>query len=302
MSAVLVESGPDKGAPWHFGQPFKEQQALLEGRAWVDLSHLSVIAISGADRLRWLHDLTSQHLEALAPSTWMEALILDPQGHIEYQFLIVDDGTTSFLILDNQYKQPLIDYLTKMKFMLRVEVSDATADFALIRIPGAQTEIGGPFELVKRNNLHARAAELNSVATQAGIWANEALRVAQGRMRIGFETDHKTIPNEVGVLNKSVHMQKGCYRGQETVAKVFNLGQPPRRLVMLHLDGSEVDIPAQGSDVTLDGVKVGFIGTVARHYELGTIALALIKRNTPSDALLSASGIAASQHELASLA
>ena len=301
MSAVLIESGPDQGAPWHFGQPFKEQQALLDGRAFVDLSHLSVVAIAGEDRLRWLHDLTSQHLESLSPHTWMDALVLDPQGHIEYQFLVVDDGATSFLILDNHYKQPLIEYLTKMKFMLRVDVKDVSSDYALLRIPGELTEIGGPYQLVKRTELASRKKELSATSTEAGIWANEALRVAQGRMRIGFDTDHKTIPNEVGVLNKSVHMQKGCYRGQETVAKVFNLGQPPRRLVLLHLDGSEDVIPEQGSDVSLDGVKVGFIGSVARHYELGTIALALIKRNTPSDAILTASGIAASQHELASL-
>ena len=79
------------------------------------------------------------------------------------------------------------------------------------------------------------------------MWALEALRVAQGRARLLFEVHHKSIPNELGFLNNSVHMQKGCYRGQETVAKVFNLGQPPRKLVLLHLDGSMVAMPENGA-------------------------------------------------------
>jgi len=93
-------------------------------------------------------------------------------------------------------------------------------------------------------------------------------------------------------------MRKGCYPGQETVAKVFNLGQPPRRLVLLHLDGTEIDLPKHGDQIfTVDepDKPVGFIGTVARHYELGPIALGVIKRSTPEDALLSASGVRAAQ-------
>jgi folate-binding protein YgfZ len=122
--------------------------------------------------------------------------------------------------------------------------------------------------------------------------------VAQGRARLLFEVDHKSIPNELGFLNKAVHMNKGCYRGQETVAKVFNLGQPPRKLVLLHLDGSMVVMPENGAKL-FDGEKeVGFIGTVARHYELGPIALAVIKRNTPADCVLIADGVSANWAEL----
>jgi folate-binding Fe-S cluster repair protein YgfZ len=90
-------------------------------------------------------------------------------------------------------------------------------------------------------------------------------------------------------------MNKGCYRGQETVAKVFNLGNPPRRLVMLHLDGSAVVMPNPGTPVENDGVVVGFLGTVARHHELGPIALAVIKRTTPVEAVLTVAGVSAAQ-------
>ena len=94
-------------------------------------------------------------------------------------------------------------------------------------------------------------------------------------------------------------MNKGCYRGQETVAKVFNLGQPPRRLVLLHLDGSMVAMPEHGSKVFMEEKEVGYIGTMARHYELGPIALAIVKRNTPLDAVLISEGVNATQEELA---
>ena len=295
MSAVLVEAGPDKGSVWHLGDPVKEQRALEAATAWADLSHLEIIAVSGVDRLKWLHDLTTQFVSDLQPGVWMPGMILDAKGHVEFQFNIVDDGITTFLLLDPGYIDNLVEYLTKMKFMLRVEVHNVTQDYAVLRAPGVATEIGGPFALVPRNELDQMKKSFGEVATQVGTWALDAERVAAGRPRIGFETDHKSIPNELGVLNTAVHMKKGCYRGQETVAKIFNLGNPPRRLVMLHLDGSDVGFPAPHTKIENDGVVVGFIGTVARHHELGTIALAVVKRNTPVDATLMIDGIPASQ-------
>ena len=295
MSAVLVEDGPDKGAVWHFGEPTKEQRALEAGTAWADLSHLNIVAVSGADRLQWLHDLTTQFVSDLQPGVWMPSLILDAQGHVEFQFNLVDDGTTTFLVLDPGYVEKLVEYLTKMKFMLRVDVRDASSEFVVLRAPGVADAIGGPFALVPRDEVDHMKETFGGVATQVGTWALDAERVAAHRPRIGFETDHKSIPNELGVLNTAVHMKKGCYRGQETVAKIYNLGNPPRRLVMLHLDGSDVGFPAAGTKVENDGVVVGFIGTVARHHELGTIALAIVKRNTPPDATLKVDGIPANQ-------
>jgi tRNA-modifying protein YgfZ len=225
----------------------------------------------------------------------MPSMILDAQGHVEFQFNLVDDGTTTYLVLDPGYVEKLVEYLTKMKFMLRVDVRDASSEFVVLRAPGVADSIGGPFALVPRDEVDQMKETFGGVATQVGTWALDAERVTAHRPRIGFETDHKSIPNELGVLNGAVHMKKGCYRGQETVAKIYNLGNPPRRLVMLHLDGSDVGFPAAGTKIENDGVVVGFIGTVARHHELGTIALAMVKRNTPIDATLSVDGIPASQ-------
>ncbi|MFM8405552.1 MAG: YgfZ/GcvT domain-containing protein, partial [Actinomycetota bacterium] len=290
MTAVFVEEGLDKGAIWHFGEVAKEQRALAEGKAWADLSHRSVMEISGQDRLMWLHSLTTQHLEKLEPGVWKEALILDPHGHVEQQISLVDDGTSTFLHLDREYAPALLDYLVKMKFMLRVDVKDVSDAYAIIKAPGKSDDIGGPYALVPRTELSATTAAFASANLQVGIWAIEAERIAQGRARIGFDVDYKSIPNELGLLNKAVHMNKGCYRGQETVAKVFNLGHPPRRLVLLHLDGSSVDIPSHGDAVMYEGKEIGFVGSIARHYEFGPIALAVIKRMTPADAVLEVKG------------
>ena len=143
-----------------------------------------------------------------------------------------------------------------------------------------------------------RSDAITESGMQVGTWALEAERVAAKRARLLFETDHKSIPNELGFLNTAVHMRKGCYPGQETVAKVFNLGQPPRRLVLLHLDGTEMDLPKTGDPVFAEEDRekqIGYIGTVARHYELGPIALAVIKRNVSADISLVSNNVLASQ-------
>jgi hypothetical protein len=127
----------------------------------------------------------------------------------------------------------------------------------------------------------------------AGVWAFEAHRVVHRipalRPRLGVDTDERTIPHEVGWIGGptegAVHLDKGCYRGQETVARVHNLGRPPRMLVLLHLDGS-VDRPATGDPVLAGNRAIGRLGTVVDHVDLGPVALALVKRGLPVDTRL----------------
>ena len=298
MSAVLVESGPDLGAIWHFGEPNKEQKLLVAGTGWADLSHRGVISVSGEDRLSWLHSLTTQNVENLTPGLWVSGLILDAQGHIVHQIYLVDDGSVTWIHTEAEKTASLLEFLNKMKFMLRVDVLDRSSEYSVLRAPGTPDAIGGPYALVAKEELEETIAAFNQVHTQVGMWALEAERVAAGRARLLFEVDHKAIPNELGFLNNAVHMKKGCYPGQETVAKVFNLGQPPRRLTLLHLDGSAVDLPSKGDAVLWGEKEVGFIGSVARHYELGPIALAVIKRNVPLEEQLVAGGVAAAQESV----
>ena len=140
------------------------------------------------------------------------------------------------------------------------------------------------------------AGKLAETYPVAGLWAFEAARIAAHVARPGLDTDHKTLPHEIGLIESAVHLNKGCYRGQETVARIHNLGHPPRRLVFLHLDGSADRLPAHGSPLTLeDGTQVGFVGSAARHFELGPIGLGLVKRSVDVNAPLLADGVAAAQ-------
>jgi tRNA-modifying protein YgfZ len=305
MTAVLIDSGIDAGAPWHFGDPMREQRLLDSGDGAVDLSHRGVVTVRGPDRLSWLHSLTTQHLEALEPGVGVTSLVLSPQGHIEHVLYGVDDGETFWAHTEPGAAGPLTAWLDRMRFLMRVEVADRTDAYAAIWTAGslrhddhlARTgadSLGGRELFVPRERL---SAVLENVP-RAGMWAYEARRIAAGVPRIGLDTDHRTIPNEIGLLGVAVHLDKGCYRGQETVARVHTLGRPPRRLVRLLLDGSVDALPQPGTVVELDGRPVGFVGSSARHFELGPIALGLVKRNVDPEAPLLVAGIAASQEAL----
>ncbi|WP_084964137.1 YgfZ/GcvT domain-containing protein [Thermoactinospora rubra] len=282
LPGAVAADAPDADVAAHYGDLYSEQRALAKGEAIVDRSNREVVRVAGADRLKWLNDLSSQKLADLRPGVWTQTLILDAQGRVEHHLTLVDDGEAVLAHVEPGTSAALIDYLDRMRFMLRVEVSrvedlavlsTATEDFLVPRaeLPG---HMGRPL---------------------AGLWAYEALRIERHEPRLGFETDHKTIPHEVGWIGSAVHLNKGCYRGQETVARVHNLGHPPRRLVFLHLDGSVDVLPPHGAPVTHDGQEVGTVGSSARHHELGPIALAVVKRTVPVDATLLAGGVAATQ-------
>ncbi|MEU3614307.1 folate-binding protein [Streptomyces sp. NPDC006872] len=308
LPGAVPAEGVDEGVAGHYGDLFREQRALADGTGFVDLSHRGVVTVSGEDRLSWLHLLLTQHLTDLPVGEATEALILSAHGHIEHALYLVDDGETVWAHVEPDTQEALIAYLESMKFFYRVEVADRTADTAVVHLPAGSIAPVPPGVVVRETaygrDLFLPRADLEAYAGQAGppvgILAHEALRVEQHRPRLGFETDHRTIPHELGWIGTAVHLQKGCYRGQETVARVQNLGKPPRRLVFLHLDGSEVYLPAAGTELRVadedpDGRKIGFITTSARHHELGPVALALVKRNVPLDAPLVAGTTAAAQ-------
>jgi tRNA-modifying protein YgfZ len=288
---------PDELVAAHYGDPLREQTFPA---GLVDRSHREVVTVTGPDRLSWLHTLTSQHLSDLAPGVGIEALILSPHGHVEHHLSIVDDGETTWLDVEPGTAAALVDYLERMRFMLRVEVArDARALLTAVGAAGdAALAVDQPVSrrmpwgvdlLVDRSRVDEVVAALG--VPLVGHSAFEAARVAARRPRLGFETDHRTIPNELPWLQTAVHLNKGCYRGQETVARTHNLGRPPRRLVLLHLDGA---LPERGAPVQAQERTVGWVGTAAYHAELGPIALAVIKRNVPDEQPLVAGGIAAS--------
>ncbi|HYN57420.1 MAG TPA: folate-binding protein [Motilibacterales bacterium] len=309
----------DEPVPWHYGDPLGEQRDLAAGVGVVDLSHRDILEVSGPDRLSWLHSLTTAHLLGLAAGQSRLVLILSPHGHVEHELHLVETGDTVLVTVEPGTGEALRAYLDSMRFMLRVEVT-ARADLAVVWEPtpmpdpsghpswlvpgdywigGEPTPSGsdrggdatryaptrpagfpGREVLLPREGVAARMEGGRPV----GTWALEALRVAAAVPRLGSETDHRTLPHEVGWIGAGVHLAKGCYRGQEAVARVHNLGRPPRRLALAHIDGSEGVLPAHGDAVFVGERVVGWVGTAAQHHELGPIATVLLKRSTDPQA------------------
>ncbi|MGZ4617461.1 MAG: CAF17-like 4Fe-4S cluster assembly/insertion protein YgfZ [Frankiaceae bacterium] len=327
-TGAVAADPPDAGVAAHYGDPLREQRRLAESAAVVDRSHRGVLRVGGPDRLSWLHSLTTQHLEALAPWSATQALVLSPHGHVEHDLRVCDDGEVTWLDVEPGTAAGLLAFLESMRFLLRVEPRDVTAQWAVLSAAGAdlpgRLELPAPGRARRDGELLIRRpapgdpaqptavdllvprAEFPAVADRlaplAGVGAYEALRVAAGAPRLGRDTDHRTIPHEVGWLPTAVHLEKGCYRGQETGARVHNLGRPPRRLVLLHLDGSTGQLPAQAAAVSWQGRVVGFVGTAAWHYELGPVALAVVKRAVPDGASLDVDGYPALVEPLPGLA
>jgi folate-binding protein YgfZ len=312
--------GRDRGVPWHFGDPLREQRRLATAAGVVDRRNRDVLIVPGEDRLGWLHSICSQHVSALGDGDATEALVLSPHGHVEQHWQVTELGGQVWIDTEPGAAGEVLAYLQKMRFLKRVEPADVSAEWAVLSLVGPQTAAvlaaaglpvpeaagravaapdGGfvrrmPWPGADAADLLVPAGRADDViealvtagAARAGLWAFEALRVADRRPRLGLETDHRTIPHEVGWIGPAVHLDKGCYRGQETVARVQNLGKPPRRLVLVHLSGESDNLPEPGTAVEVDGRTVGFLGTALHHFELGPVALAVVKRALPDEAVL----------------
>ena len=307
----------------HLGNPLAEQRALATGAAIAPLGDRTVLAVPGEDRLSWLDSLTSQSLTMLRPGESTELLVLDPQGHVEHAASVIDDGETTWLIVDRADAEGLLAWLRKMRFRLRVDPRDASDEYAVfggtaealaVLAPAAPAgvalvwadpwpgiSVGGfgyaavePHPGAGRDWAEAivTAEEAQRIADAAvsgeialaGLAAADALRVAAWRPRWSADVDERVLPHELDWIRTAVHLSKGCYRGQETVAKVHNLGHPPRRLVALQLDGSDSVLPAHGAAVRAGEDVVGVVTSAAFHFEDGPIALAIVRRSTPVDA------------------
>lgn len=314
---AVAADAPDTGVAAHYGEPAQEGRALEYGSAWIDRSNRGVVRVTGPDRLNWLHSLTSQYLDGLEPGAATEALIMDTKGHFRFHMAVLEDGEAVWLHTEPDAGADLAAFLDSMRFMLRVEVTDLSDSRAVLTLVGpereeALTSVSGRLDDTPvrsadgETDLFLPTAALAPITEAltgagvrpAGIWAYEAHRIAEHRPRLGVDTDHKAIPHEMGWIGPAVHLDKGCYPGQETVARVHNLGRPPRRLAMLHLDGTADRLPEHGANVELDGRSVGTVGSSGRHHELGPIALALVKRNVPTESQFTVDGIAAAQETI----
>ncbi|GAA2015265.1 YgfZ/GcvT domain-containing protein [Brevibacterium samyangense] len=329
-SAVLGE-GAHASEVAHFGNPLLEQRRLSMRKAVADLSAVRVLTLTGPDRLRWLDSITTQKVAALPAGTSTETLVLSPTGHIEHWLRLYEDGETLWALVDRGADEA-IAFLESMKFMMRVEITDVSDRFQAVGVLGdppaglpttvvwddpwprigegsasyALVDAGMPvaspshpgsefdFRIVVADR--AVLADWDPAADGVevvGRDAWEALRIEAWRPG-ATDTDHKSLVGELDVLRTAVHLAKGCYRGQEAVARVHNLGQTPRRLVFLHLDGSGHSLPEAGAAVRAEvrGAEreVGTVTSVALHHELGPIALAVVKRTLDPEAPLLVDG------------
>lgn len=315
----------DGDAVAHFGDPVREQRALERGEALAPLADRTVIELTGSDRLTWLDSITSQSVARLLAGDSTELLVLDPQGRVEHVAAVFDDGSSTWLIADTADAEPLAGWLKRMVFRADVTVTvrpelsvvgffagsaaETQAEHAALAPHGIAVIWTDPWPSVQPGghqyhtgehpgaDYHWRTAVLDAdaaaalAANPAIVWAGalaaEALRIAAWRPRWAAEVDDRSLPHETDWIRTAVHLNKGCYRGQETVAKVHNLGHPPRRIAALHLDGSESLLPAPGAVVVARGAdgtaedEVGHVTSAARHHELGPIALAILSRRAP---------------------
>jgi len=301
------------GVAWHYGDPLGEQRAAHDGGIVVDRSHRRVLKVSGPDSAGFLNNLLSQKVDDAPDGFAASALDLDIQGHILHHADLVRVGGDFYLDLPDAQAVTFADFLRRMIFWSQVEVDDT--DLAVLTLLGpalvdAPADRGVPTLaartvgwggiarrdlLVERADLPAAVdALVNGGATLAGLMAFTAERVRALEPELAADLDDRSIPHEVpawigrGDHAGAVHLEKGCYRGQETVARVENLGRSPRLLVMLQLDGSAPETPTPGTAITATGGgrAVGRLGTVVHDCDYGPVALALVKRSALDGQLL----------------
>ena len=297
------------GVAWHYGDPLGEQRALSSGPIVIDRSHRRVIAVSGLDAPTFLNNLLSQKLIDAPEGLAASALDLDIQGHILHHADVAYTDGVYYLDVPAYQCETLHSFLTKMVFWSDVKVNDT--DLGVITVLGEAPAVEGaaatrtrPWGETQRTDVLVERGRVGEVVDKlraqgvrmSGLMAFSALRVRAGEPELRADLDEKSIPHEApSLINRgshigAVHLEKGCYRGQETVARVENLGRSPRLLVMLHLDGSAPVDPVPGAEITLAGRRVGRLGTVVHDADYGPIALALVKRSALNSGDLTISG------------
>jgi tRNA-modifying protein YgfZ len=284
----------------------------------VDRPDLATVALTGADVLAYLHAVCSQHTLDLVPGQATQALLLSPKGKIELAFrlAVLEEGV--LLDTDAGAAAALAERLARFVFRYDVAVAAPTSGAASLLGPGADAALAGaglPVPAPGRAGLaapdlvvHRTEAGVDLVGPGApdalaalgragverapdGLW--ELVRVERGLPRAGRELTDDVLAEEAGLLGSHVHLDKGCYPGQETVARVHNLGQVQRRLAGLRFEpsgnGGPGALPAPRTDlVTDDGRRAGQLRSVVDHPRLGPIGLAYVRRVVDSGRLVRA--------------
>lgn len=289
------------GVAWHYGEPLNEQRAAASATAVIDRSHRTVISVAGSEAAGFLNNLLTQKLDDAADGYAASALDLNIQGRILHHTDLVLVKDTFYLDFPTPQAATFVDFLRKMIFWSDVEIEET--DLAILTLLGDAVAVPEDLETafvrrvdwnavprrdiaVERSRLDEAVDQLLGAGAQlSGLMAFTAERVRALEPELGVDIDEKAIPHEIPQFIGrndhlgAVHLEKGCYRGQETVARVENIGRSPRLLVLLQLDGSTPQPAVPGDQISFNGRKVGRVGTVVHDCDYGPVALALVKRS-----------------------
>ncbi len=304
-----------------------DDRVVREACGLLDRSERGKLAFSGAAAARFLQGQVTNDVEALAPGRGCYAALLSPKGKMLGDLRILDAGDELLLDTERSALQAIFNVLHRARLGFDAELHKRTLQRGLLSLVGPDARrVAAPAALALPQEEHAHAAiEVGGIAARAIVTdvgldllceaedaaalaaaltaagaapvtedAAEVLRVERGRPRWGVDLDETTIPQEADLNARAVSFEKGCYVGQETVARLFYKGKPNR-----HLRGLRLSEPvAPGTELTLDGKAVGRLGSVATSPVLGPIGLALVRREAPPGSVLSASAANAEVVEL----
>ncbi|NNC80876.1 MAG: folate-binding protein YgfZ [Acidimicrobiales bacterium] len=236
-----------------------------------------VVLVSGADAASYLQGQISQDVDAIAVGSSANSLILQPQGKIDAWFRITRVGDGEFALdVDAGWGDVLMARLKR--FMLRVKVELALESWHFHAYRGeTPAALDAPIVAVVDNGVDVLAPEL--VPPTADLMSDEqyaAMRISAGRPAMGSELSEDTIPAAAGIVNESASFTKGCYTGQELVARVDSRGNnTPVQLRRFAGDGA---VPSVGDAVAVDGADVATLTSVAPT-DSGWLALGYLKRS-----------------------
>jgi folate-binding protein YgfZ len=291
-----------------------EYRAMREGCGVLDRSQRGKLALRGADAKSFLQGQVSNDVESLSPGTGCYAAFLTPKGKMLGDLRILDAGEELLLDTERVALQPLFNMIRRFSIGYDVELHKRTLESGLLSLIGPRADsIAGVASLLEAEHSHVQLSlegvAARAIRTDVGVdllcdaeqtealrerlleagavaiseESAEIIRIEHGRPRYGVELDDSVIPQEAGLNARAVSFTKGCYVGQETVARLYYRGKPNRHLRGLRLSAHA----SPGDQISLDGRQVGVIGSVAHSPELGTIALALIRREAPPGSAVS---------------
>jgi tRNA-modifying protein YgfZ len=308
--------------------PSSEYRTVTEACGLLDRSERGKLALTGAEAKSFLQGQVTNDIEALSSGHGCYAAFLTPKGKMLGDLRVLDAGDELLLDTERAALQELFNMIRRFSIGFDVELHKRTLECGLLSLLGPESEaIAGPGGLGEAEHSHAPVTvggiEARAIRTDLGVdllcdaadvdglrsaladagvspvseAVAECLRVERGRPRYGVDLDDSVIPQEAGLNERAVSFTKGCYVGQETVARLHYRGKPNRHLRGLRLS----DAASPGDELTFEGRPVGRLASVALSPRFGLIGLALVRREAPVGSSVAVGEASAAQAELVEL-